>query len=85
MRLLRLLTKSSVMGINIKIMANDKTINVMVLPVEVRKQLESLNNDIDKARNAVATLKKVGVDVSSIESKLQWAEEVRTTLLAEFK
>jgi conjugal transfer/entry exclusion protein len=66
-------------------MANEKLNNVMTLPLEVRKQLEVMDSDITKARNAVATLKKVGVDVSAIDSKLKWAEEVRSTLLAEFK
>lgn len=59
--------------------------NKLALPLEIRKQLEVMDSDISKARNAIDTLRKVGVDVSAISDKLEWAEKVRETLLSEFK
>lgn len=58
--------------------------NQLTLPIEIRKQLEVMDTDITQARNAIETLRKVGVDVSSISDKLEWAEKVRETLLSEF-
>jgi len=66
-------------------MANANTENLMVLPADIREKLEKLNPDIAEAKNAVKTLKKLGVDVRSLEDKLKWANNVRETLLKEFK
>jgi hypothetical protein len=58
--------------------------NVMTLPADVRKRLTEQAPDLERARNAVNTLKKLGMDTTSLEEKLTWAEETRKTLLSEF-
>jgi len=59
--------------------------NVMTLPADVRKRLTESAPDLERARNAINTIKKLGIDVSELEDKIKWAETVRTTLLTEFK
>ena len=54
------------------------------LPPETRAELESLVNDIDKAKHAIETLRKLGINTTDLEAKLTWAENVRETLLKEF-
>lgn len=66
-------------------MAKDTKINVMTLPPSVRKDLEGLEGSIVEAENALETLASIGMDVSSIKAKLQWAKKVKKTLLSEFK
>lgn len=63
----------------------DKEANVMTLPADVRARLEKSAPDLERARNAINTIKKLGIDVSDLEEKIKWAETVRTTLLTEFK
>lgn len=64
-------------------MANEKA-NVMTLPADVRTRLEASAPDLEKARNAINTIKKLGIDTTDLEEKLTWAENVRKTLLSEF-
>jgi len=58
--------------------------NVMKLDPEVRKRLAASAPDLERARNAINTIKKLGIDVTALEEKVAWAEEVRKTLLTEF-
>lgn len=66
-------------------MAKTDTQNLMKLPADIREKLEKLTPDIAEAESAVNALKKLGVDVRQIEDKLNWAIEVRETLLKEFR
>jgi len=66
-------------------MAKERTPDLMALPPDVRRNLENLQGEVNKAKSSIKTLKKMGMDVSGIEDKLKWAEEIRQTLLTEFK
>lgn len=65
-------------------MAEEKKGDVLALPPEMRSRLENMRAEIKKARHGIKTMKDMGMDVSDIESKLEWAENVRSTLLKEF-
>lgn len=54
------------------------------MPPEMQKRLNDLKTQINTARISMEALKKIGMDVSMIEEKLQWAEETRKTLLSTF-
>lgn len=65
-------------------MAKGEVVDLMKLPPEVRSNLERMDTDIKSARNSMATLKKLGMDVRVLEDKLKWAENIRKTLISEF-
>ena len=65
-------------------MPEKKETEVLKLPPEMRTRLDGLRADIKKARHGVKVMKDMGMDVTDIESKLEWAEGVRSTLLKEF-
>ena len=54
------------------------------MPEAMKKQLIDLQTQITSARASVEALRKIGMDVSMIEEKLEWAEETRKTLLTTF-
>lgn len=56
----------------------------LTLPGDVVAEMTAVAPEVKKAQHAVSVLKGLGVDVSDMESKLAWAEKVRTTLLKEF-
>lgn len=58
---------------------------VLRLPPEMRKDLETAREDVDRAKHAIEVLKKLGMDTTELEAKLEWAETARTTLLKEFE
>jgi len=65
-------------------MAEEKLEPVLTLPSEMRIRLKAMDVDVRKARHGVKVLKELGMDTVDIESKLEWAETVRKTLLKEF-
>jgi len=54
------------------------------MPEAMKKQLTDLQAQIGSARTSIEALRKIGMDVSMIEEKLEWAEETRKTLLTTF-
>lgn len=54
------------------------------MPEVMKKQLTDLQTQITSARTSIEALRKIGMDVSMIEEKLEWAEETRKTLLTTF-
>lgn len=54
------------------------------LPKEQLEQIDNLAADIERADREIAALKKLGIGVAALEDRLNWAKEVRTTLLTEF-
>lgn len=54
------------------------------MPDAMKKQLTDLKTQIGQAQASIAALKKIGMDTSMIEDKLDWAEEARKTLLNTF-
>lgn len=54
------------------------------LPAEIRTSMLASEERIEKAKHALGVMKKLGMDVSGLEGKLAWAEEVRSTMLKEF-
>ena len=65
-------------------MAEKRANNIIRLSPEAKTRLAGQKRDIEGARAALETLKKLGMDVTPIEEKLAWAEDVRKTLLTEF-
>lgn len=49
-----------------------------------KARLVKMDKEIGAARKAIAALKKIGMDVSTLEDKLEWAEEARKILMEEF-
>lgn len=54
------------------------------LPAKIAKSLRMQEVDVVRARKDIATLKKMGLKTEELEDRLNWAEEVRKTLLKEF-
>lgn len=54
------------------------------LSPDIRQKLEDMVKDIEAAKSAIQTLQKLGIDTRVLEDKLNWAAEVRETLLKEF-
>jgi hypothetical protein len=57
----------------------------LTLPVETRKALEDMQTRLEGINNAMASLKKIGIDVSGLENQLEVARKAREILLTEFK
>ena len=54
------------------------------LPARTLEELGKMEKSIQSTRRMMQTLKGLGMDITDIESKLEWAEETRKTLLKEF-
>uniref|UniRef100_A0A6H1ZNV6 Uncharacterized protein n=1 Tax=viral metagenome TaxID=1070528 RepID=A0A6H1ZNV6_9ZZZZ len=65
-------------------MAVPKTEPLFKLPEDMKKRMETANVDMDKAQKAIDTMKSLGMDVKEMQEKLDWAKQVRETLLKEF-
>jgi hypothetical protein len=46
-----------------------------------RKELESLGSKIERSKQALNTLKELGLGVSDLEARIEWAEKRRKILL----
>lgn len=57
---------------------------VIKLTEEDKKQLEALKGDIAKGEKAIAAMKEMGMDVTDLEGKLEWAKKAQEVLLREF-
>ncbi len=65
-------------------MAAPKVEPLFKLPPEMIKRMESANIDMDKAQKALDVMKSLDMDVRELQDKLDWAKNVRITLLKEF-
>ncbi len=65
-------------------MAEEPIAPSVKLPEEVAKTLREQEAHVVRARRDIQTLKKLGLETKMLEDKLDWAEEVRRTLLSEF-
>ena len=70
-------------------MAEDKKTETPVsgllkLPPEMAKRLKQQEADTKAAKDALAALKTLGIDTSTMEKQLEWAEKTRKTLLEKF-
>ena len=65
-------------------MALEKVNGVLKLTPETRERLEGQAPGFKEIQRTLKVLKGLGLDVSALESKLDWGENVRTTLLKEF-
>lgn len=54
------------------------------LTADTKKKLNLLTAEISKAKKAIDSLKSMGVGMEELEAKLDWADNVRKTLLKEF-
>ena len=54
------------------------------LTLEMKTRLAGMEKEVEGAKKAIETLKKLGMDTRALEEKLTWAEEVRKALLTEF-
>ena len=57
---------------------------IVKLSPQQKTDLEGAKSSLVSARKELAVLKKLGMDVKVIEDKLNWADEVQSTLLKEF-
>jgi len=57
---------------------------ILRLPEDTKRRLVDLEGTIKRTEEALATMKKLGMDVSVLEERLEWAKTVRETLLKEF-
>ena len=65
-------------------MVDEPIINRFKLPDEVRRSMEKEAPEIAKADQALDVMRKLGMDVSELEDKLNWAKNIRKTMLEEF-
>ncbi len=65
-------------------MGLEKVNGVLKLTADTKKRLLAGEKDIKTINHSVKVLKELGLDVSEIASKVEWAEKVRATLLKEF-
>ena len=65
-------------------MVKERVVEPFKLPAETRDRLTVMDDDIQKAKKAIQTLKKIGMDTVDMEEKLEWAENTRKLLLTEF-
>lgn len=65
-------------------MAKEVIEPVLKLPPEMKVRLETMRSDVKRARHGIKVMKELGIDTVDIESKLDWADTVRKTLLKEF-
>ena len=68
----------------IKTMALERKEGVLKLTPETKKRLEGEGQRAKDIRYSMKVLKDLGMDTTEIDSKMDWAEKVRTTLLKEF-
>ena len=57
---------------------------VVILTIEDKKKLEDLSTDIERSRRAIVALSELGMNVTDLENKLEWAENAREVLLRDF-
>lgn len=65
-------------------MPEAKEPSILKLPIEMKTRLHTMEKEINGARRAIESLKKMGMETRVLEDRLDWATEVRKTLLAEF-
>ena len=65
-------------------MAERKIRRAFKMPPEMKTELESAGDDIEKAEHALKVMKELGMDTTEIEGKLTWAKSARETMLREF-
>ena len=65
-------------------MVEPKAAPLFRLPPEVTRRLTAQEDELVKARKALAVMKELGMDTKELEDKLAWSEKVRKTLLTEF-
>lgn len=65
-------------------MVEEKVESAVKLPPDMKKRLTDLQGDIAKAKRSIEVMKGLGMDVSALEEKLTWSENVSTTMLKEF-
>jgi hypothetical protein len=51
---------------------------------EQKKRLGELDDNVQRARQELEVMRRLGLDVTAIEEKLDWADETRKVLLQEF-
>ena len=54
---------------------------VIKLTDDEKKHLETLKGDIEKGKKAISAMKEMGLDVKSLEERIEWAETARDVLL----
>ena len=65
-------------------MALERKNGVLKLTPETKTRLEGQGQTVKGIKHSIKVLKDLGMDTTEIDSKMAWAEKVRTTLLKEF-
>ena len=64
-------------------MATPKREPLMALTPEMRARMEDSKTQEEKVRHGIEVLKNLGMDVTEIEEKLNWATRTRDIIMAE--
>ncbi len=65
-------------------MAETKLPAKITLPPEMLQRLKDMDSSIAESERGIAVMKRLGTDVSKLEEQVNWAKEVRKTLLENF-
>jgi len=63
----------------------DQNKTLLALPAETRKRLEDMQSQLEGINNALASLKKMGIEVSQLENMIEVTSKQKDILLTEFK
>ncbi len=65
-------------------MAKDKPIEPIKLPAETKRRLEAMDKELADTESALAVMKELGIDTTTLQEKLDFSKKVRVTLLEKF-
>jgi len=65
-------------------MADPKKKRIIDLPAATIARLKTGGEELDMAQRQVDLLKKIGMDTTALQEKLDWSKMVRKELLEEF-
>ncbi|GAJ00425.1 unnamed protein product [marine sediment metagenome] len=54
------------------------------LTIEAREHIDAMEAELDRATTDLAALKELGLDVSRLEEKINWAKHAREVILKTF-
>ena len=59
----------------------DKNDPLVTLTADAKKEIDKLGKDLERSREDMKALKELGLDVSRLEDKIEWAEKARNIVL----
>ena len=65
-------------------MAETNKVDKIKLPAEMLQRLKDMDASIAESERGIEVMKRLGTDVSKLQEQINWAKEVRKTLLENF-